>query len=52
MILPPSRLDSAPSIEQLQLAKEAHMEYKRIYVGGKFAYWKLYHSKKPRDCGC
>jgi hypothetical protein len=52
MILPPSFLPQQPTIEQYELAIEAHMEYKKVFSNGKLLGWKLYHSKKKRDCGC
>lgn len=52
MQLPPSQTITDPTPEMWELAVAAHMEYRRIYVSGVFQYWKLYHSKKKKDCGC
>lgn len=52
MTLPPAQITTDPTPDMLALASVAHMEYRRIYVGGKFLYWKLYHKKTKKDCGC
>lgn len=52
MNLPPAMLLVDPTPEQLDLAKQAHMGYFKVFSGGKFLHWKLKHLKTPRPCGC
>jgi hypothetical protein len=52
MELPPKLLSSDPTAEQLRVAELYHMEYRKVFSSGKFLYWKLYHKKTKRDCGC
>lgn len=52
MILPPAYKKELPSPEEKKQAEDAWMEYKPIYAGGEFLYWKLYHKKSKKPCSC
>jgi hypothetical protein len=48
----PQRLEGKPSEELIQEALSLWMEYRPIYQNGKLLYYKLYHKKNKKPCGC
>lgn len=49
---PPAKLFEQPTQEQKAAAEVFWKEYRPIYLDGKLIYWKLYHKKTKKDCGC
>jgi len=49
---PPAKLFEEPTASQKEAAMVFWKEYRPIYLDGKLLYWKLYHKKDRKPCGC